>query len=218
MVTTTSVKHRGTFLLEGRGIMLFLAFLVTLICLIFFGSRSYHFTHYSVSPGSPLIITAAPGQKIFLVLNAGTSLNGLWSSPQGLAITLNSPANFSTQVVAPQEPGWSELIGTGNSAGEPIVIDGSFLVPTPDNPSASTVTGQIIGNVVYPDPDDFGSYHDQPVNISIPVTILLVSPSVVFADEQLPLYLSSGAGILLLLLIPAVCRTYDIQRKRAVFL
>lgn len=207
------VKQKGKFLLEGRGLILFLAFLITFIGVVALANRFYHFTHYTATQASPVVMVAAPGQKIFLTFNLGNSLNSDWGSPGGLRITLNSPVGFSSQVVTPQEPDWSGFMQTSNSAGDPMIITGSFTVPTPDNPASSTLTGQISGDILYPDPDPSGIYHDQIIHVAIPVSILLISPSAIFSSEQLPLYTVSGAGILLMLLIPVLFRVYDTRRK-----
>lgn len=213
MVTATPVKRKSSFLLEGRGILLVLVFVLALIALITCGSRDYHYTHYSTSLSEPLLITAAPGQDIFLTITTTTSLNGLWAAPTGLTLALNEPAGFATQVVEPQQRNWS-YIETANTDGETIVIDGSFVVPTPDQAGASVLSGRLVGTLVYPDPAIDGMYHNTTQRVSLPVFIQLLAPSMVFGIEQLPLYLAGSAGILLLLAIPTFFRFYDVRRQR----
>jgi hypothetical protein len=214
METATPARQKNNFLLGGRGWVLFLVFLVTLAALIIFSIRYYSLTHYTASPNSTLTVTGSPGQRIFITINAGNSVNGLWASPAGLTVTLSSPSGFSTQLVAPQEQSWSHSISSSNKrSDESISITGSFVIPMSIDANAQSVTGQIAGDIRYPSPGGF-FFSNETESINIPVQILLLTPLASYTTEQLPLHLVAGIDIVLLLAIPAFFRRYDIRRKQ----
>jgi hypothetical protein len=217
MINVTPPVRKSTFLIQGRGLILFVALFVALACLISFKSHAESYTRYSAFPGAPLSITAAPGQEISVTITAGPSLNGFWYST-GLNITLDSPASFSAQVVVPHDDNWGSLFQTSkDTPNEDIVMDGSFTVPTPGTAGMSVLRGKISGGLTYPISYDVAYFRDQVTSLSIPVIIQLISPSTAFIWEQLPLYLAGSSSILILLAIPVFYRIYKVKRKRLGF-
>ena len=215
MIATAPAKPQNSFLLEGRGLILFLVFLLALVGLIIFGASYNSSTHYSAASGTPLTITGAPGETVFITINAGNSINGLWASSGGISFSVSSFSTPAIGIAAPKDPSWSDSIETDSkSTDDPINISTSLVIPTPSNPSMTTITGQISGDISYPDESFYGSFEDKSTNVSIPVRIILIPASTVFVSEQLPLYVATGLGILLLLAVPLACRVYDNQRRR----
>src|SRR5262249_2151190 len=158
-----------------------------------FSIRYYNFTHYTASPDSTLTVTGSPGQRIFITIHPDNSINGLWASQAGFTLALNSPSRFSTQLVAPKDPSWSDSISTKNSSDESISITGSFVIPPSIDAKAQSVTGQITGDVHYP--SSVGLFFtDVSKNINIPLQILLLTSPASYATEQLPLHLVTGIG------------------------
>lgn len=217
MINVTPPVRRRTFLIQGRGLILFVALFVALTCLISFKGHAESYTHYSTFSNVSLDITAAPGQEISVTIIAGQSLNGFWASP-GLNFTLDSPANFFTPVVAPHDDKWSHFIQTdADHSDEEIVMDGSFTVPTPDTAGTSVLRGKVSGAITYPISQGSTYYRDQVTTLSIPVVIHLISPLTAFVWEQLPLYLAGSASVLILLAILVFYRIYKVKSKRLGF-
>lgn len=214
MIATASAKPQNSFLLEGRGLILFLVFLLALVGLIIFGTSYNSSTHYSVTSNAPLTITGAPGETVFITINAGNSINGLWASSGGLSFAVSSFSTPAIEIAAPKDPSWSDNIETDSkSTDDPINISTSLVIPAPSNPSVATITGQISGDISYPNESFFGSFEDKSTSVSIPVKIMLIPASTVFVSKQLPLYVATGLGILLLLAVPLAFRIYDNQRR-----
>lgn len=217
MINVTPPVRKSTFLIQGRGLIFFMALFVALACLISFKSHAESYTHYSAFPNVPLNITAAPGQEIFVTITADQSLNGFWAST-GLSLTLDSPASFFAPVVAPHDDNWGSLFQTSlDTPNRDIVMDGSFTVPTPGAAGMSVLRGKISGGLTYPVSEDVAYFREQTTTLSIPVVIQLILPSTAFVWEQLPLYLAGSASILILLAIPVFYRIYKVKRKRLGF-
>ncbi len=215
MINVTPPVRKRTFFIQGRGFILFVALFVALACFISFKSHAESYTRYSTMANGRLDITAAPGQEISLTIIAGQSLNGFWAST-GLYLTLDSPVHFYAPVVARHDANWDDLIQTdADYPAEDIVMDGSFIVPSPDTIGTSTLRGKVSGAITYPIAQGSTYYREQVTPLSIPVVIHLISPSTAFVWEQLPLYLAGSASILLLLAIPVFYRIYKLKGKRS---
>jgi hypothetical protein len=220
MATVTNVKQKRKFLLEGRGLALFLIFFVALAAFMIASFHYHNLTHYTVSPSDTLIITGSPGELIYVDVNAGTSVNGLWAS-SGLTLSLNSPAHFSAPLIASKEVSWSDTILTetclGCSPDASIDMPGWFVIPTTLTANAPVITGQIAGDVIYPADQGF-AFSDTTDQLAIPVRLTLESSTTTFTSGEFPLYLVTGADVLLLLAVPALFRLYDIRRKPGLLL
>lgn len=217
MINVTPPVRKSTFLIQGRGLLLFVALIVALACLISFKSHAESYTRYSAVPNVPLNITAAPGQEIAVTIIAGQSLNGFWASI-GLSLTLDSPARFFAPVIAPHDDNWGHYLQTSqDNPNEDIVMDGSFTVPSPGSAGVSVLRGKISGDITYPVSEDVAYFREQTTTLSVPIVIYLISPSTAFIWEQLPLYLAGSASILILLAIPVFYRIYRVKRKRLGF-
>ena len=213
MVTAAPTMQKSKFLLEGRGIILFLVFLFALILFISMSVRYYNFDHVSVSPGDTLNITGAPGERIFVNINAGSSINGDWASNRGVTLTLNT-LNFSTQLVAPRSADWSDFISTqSNQQSESFTVYGSFVLPPTLATNSQAISGQIVGDVTYSADQGGGVFADGSTQINIPVQLTPITSSDVFFNQQLPLYGVTVLDIALLLATPLVFGIYDISRR-----
>src|SRR5579863_9777695 len=213
MVTAAPTMQKSKFLLEGRSIILFLVFLVALIFFIGMSVRYYNFDHVSASPGDTLNITGAPGERFFVNINAGSSINGDWASNGGVTLKLNT-LNFSTQLVAPRSVDWPDFISTqSNQQSESFIVYGSFVLPPALATNSQVISGQIVGDLTYPADQGGGVFADASTQINIPVQLTPVSSSDMFFNQQLPLYGVTVLDIALLLATPLVFGIYDASRR-----
>lgn len=212
MIAAIPAQQRSNFFIRSRALLLFLIFMVAFVLFLAAGIHYSNATHFTVSDGSPLTITGAPGELITITVNAGSSVEGDWAT-SGVTLSLNSPANFSTQLVAAQDPNWSDSISTSSSSPDSeVLLSGSFTIPSNIDANTQSITGAITGNVLFPEDDGF-FYQNTLKSLNIPVQVTLVSASEVFLGTQLPLYLAAGLGMLLLLMLPVFFRISDSQRK-----
>lgn len=213
MVTATSAQKQGGFFVKSRALLLFLIFFIALILFIVAAVHYNSATHFTTSDGGSLTISGAPGELVTVTINVGSSVNGHWASQGGLTLTLNSPSNASTLVVAPRDPDWSDTISTtADNPDSDILLTGTFMLPTNIHTVGQTISGQISGDVEYPADEGF-AFTDSNKSVSIPVQLILIDASSSFLTTQLPLYTITGLGIALLLIFPAIFRFYDIRRK-----
>lgn len=214
MAATTAGQQKVSLFIKGRGLLLFLVFLIAFLLFIPANAHYDSGTHFSATNGNPLTITGAPGELVSISVNAGSSVSGYWAT-DGMTLSLNGPANFSATIVAPRDRDWSSEIST--SADNPdsdMMLNGFFTIPSNLGASGQTFTGQISGNVQYPADEGFAFTESQKA-VSIPVRLLLVDPTVFFLSTPFPLYAVTGLGAFVLLILPAFFRLTDVRRKSA---
>lgn len=211
MVAATLARQRSNFFIRSRALLLFLVFVVFFALFL---AASIHYstsTHFIVSDGSSLAISGAPGETITVTIDAGSSVEGDWAT-SGVTLSLNSPFSFSTQLVAPQDPNWSDTISTnGSEPDSEVLLSGSFTIPSDINANTQSLTGTISGNVLFPADEGF-FYKNTLKALNMPIQLILLNASTVFLGTQLPLYLATGLGVPLLLALPAFFRLYDRRR------
>lgn len=211
MVAATLAQQRSNFFIRSRALLLFLVFVVFFALFLAAGIHYSTSTHFTVSDGNSLAISGAPGETITVTIDAGSSVEGDWAT-SGVTLSLNSLSSFSTQLVAPQDPNWSDMISTnGSEPDSEVLLSGSFTIPSDINTNTQSLTGTIGGNVLFPADEGF-FYKNTLKALSIPVQLTLLNASTVFLSTQLPLYLATGLGALLLLALPAFFRLYDSRR------
>ncbi len=215
MVAAPSARQQGGFFVKGRGLLLFLIFFITLALFIGAGVHYNLATHFQASTGDTLAISGAPGELITITVDAGSSVDSHWASQNGLTLTLNTPSHFSTQLVAPRDPDWSDTISTSmdNPDGD-MLLAGSFVLPANLNTTGQALTGQIAGDVEYPDDMGF-EFQDSSKNVAVQLQLIPTDASAAFLTLQFPLYAITGLGIVLLLILPAIFRIYDMRRKES---
>jgi hypothetical protein len=216
MLATIPAQPRSNFFLRSRALLLFLIFVIAFALLLAASIHYSNATHFTVSDGNALTIIGAPGELVTITINVGTSIEGDWAT-SGVNLSLNTPAVFSTQLVATQDPTWSSdgIATDSDSPDSEVVLSGSFTIPSNIDAKTQAVTGVISGNVLFPEDD--GSFFTNTLKpLDIPVQVTLISASEVLFKEQLPLYLSAGGGLLILLALPAFFYLSD-SRHRSPF-
>ena len=130
------------------------------------------------SNGEVLKITTARGERVQWKVIGSKSVAGHWASPTGLVLTLKNPETgwVTTVEVAPaSEPTWDESIQISKYSGAAVVIEGELTLEEVAGAETQTISGEVVGRIVYPEWINAATFVNRSEDVMIPVEVRLVS-------------------------------------------
>lgn len=162
--------------------------MIDVVLAAFFGLVMFFSLYRIVAPGDemwgfstdftqkPLKMLGRSGDEVKFYVSVN-SINGLWSAPEGLTLTLTKPDSdlrLSQQVVPPAKHSWGEFIAVSHIAHSGI--EATFKIPPLAGSEALLLQGRLKGRIDYPTGEG-RHYWNTSVEMDVPVELKVVSPS-----------------------------------------